>query len=319
MKLSVIVAAYNIEKEVKRCLQSLHEQAMEDVEFLIVNDGSSDNTAKVINKYLNSINDNRFKYLYKTNGGQSDARNYGLKFAKGQYIWFVDGDDFIINQPLDVLYSQAIHNNLDILVFNFKFDKNWSDKYANKIGLPDINNNKLVPGIDIINEKIFNFSVWHMLYKLSFLKGNNFEFEKNSMAEDIMFNVKVFIKAQYTMFTNVIGYCYCYRKNSITKTTNKEIKVRRLKDVLNASIMIDKLLYKYHISERSNLANELVKSYLSSLIEGCATGYLIVPRKKVKQFMKGKKLNFKEKIKVFIFIYCPQFLQKWFCKKILKY
>ena len=269
--------------------------------------GSTDKTATVIKSYLSKVNDDRFKYLYKKNGGQSDARNYGIKFAKGKYIWFVDGDDYIVNDQLNILYSCAIQNNLDILVFNFKFGENWNNKYANKIGLPNVDSNKLMSGINIINEKVFNFSVWHMLYKTSFLRNNNLEFEKDSMAEDIMFNIQTFIKAQYTMFANIIGYCYCYRKNSITKTTNKEIKVRRLKDVLNTAIMIDKLLNKYHISEQSNLANGLVKSYLSSLIEGCATGYLIVPRKKVKQFMKGKKLNFKEKIKVFI------------CKKILKY
>lgn len=320
MKVSVIVAAYNLENEIEKCLQSLHEQTMAETEFLIIDDGSTDNTATVIKNYLNKVNDARFKYLYKQNGGQSDARNYGLNYATGEYIWFVDGDDTVVGtNSLQKLYQHAHDNNLDILVFNFKFNNKWNDKYANKVGLPNIDNNKLLTGITIINEKLFNFSVWHMLYQKDFLKTNNFKFKQGSMAEDLLFNMQVFIKAQRTMFTNIIGYCYHYRANSITKTTDKQMKIRRLQDVLTITTMADNLLRKYHISEQSNLANSLVRSYLSSLIEGCVTGYLSVSRQDIKQFMQGKKLGFKEKIKVFVFVYCPRFIQKWFCTKILGY
>ena len=145
MKVSVIVAAYNLENEIEKCLQSLHEQTMAETEFLIIDDGSTDNTATVIKNYLNKVNDARFKYLYKQNGGQSDARNYGLNYATGEYIWFVDGDDTVVGtNSLQKLYQHAHDNNLDILVFNFKFNNKWNDKYANKVGLPNIDNNKLL-------------------------------------------------------------------------------------------------------------------------------------------------------------------------------
>ena len=321
MKVSVIVAAYNVASEIERCLQSLHAQMMQDAEFLIIDDGSTDETATVIKNYLNKVEDDRFKYLYKENGGLSDARNYGLQKASGEYIWFVDGDDTVIgNDTMNNLYQTAKQNNLDVLVFNFKYDDTWDKKYANKIALPDLRYSKqVISGLKLINSKVFNFSVWHMLYNRLFLINNNYFFEKNSMAEDLMFNANVLIKTSRTMFTNVVGYCYYYRANSLTKTINKGTKLHRLNDVLRTVTIVDKMITKHGVSENSNLANSLVRSYLSCLIEGCATGYLFIPKKDVRNFLKNKKLGFKDKIKAIVFEYFPRNLQILFVHKVLKY
>ena len=320
VKVSVIVAAYNVAQEIERCLQSLHTQMMQDAEFLIIDDGSTDKTAFVIKNYLNKVNDSRFKYLYKNNGGHSDARNYGLLRAQGEYIWFVDGDDTVVgNDSVQNLYQKAKQNNLDVLVFNFKYDSAWDKKYANKVALPNQYNEQIMSGLKLMNSKIFNFSVWHMLYNKEFLTTNNDVFEKNSMAEDLMFNVNVLIKAVRTMFIDIVGYCYYYRENSLTKNVNKNIKLRRLNDVLRTITIVNKKIIKYGISEDSNLVNGLVKSYLSCLIEGCATGYLFISKKEVRKFLKNKKMNLKDKIKAIIFEYFPRNLQILFVHKILKY
>ena len=89
-KLGIIVAAYNVENEILRCLESLHNQNFEDAQFIIVNDGSTDETQEVVETYIGKTNDSRFKLYNKSNGGLSSARNYGLQKLRSEFVLFVD-------------------------------------------------------------------------------------------------------------------------------------------------------------------------------------------------------------------------------------
>ena len=114
MKVSVIVPVYNVEKYIKKCLNSLVNQTLDEVEIVVVNDGSPDNSQKIIDEYTKKYKN--IKSYVKENGGLSDARNYGIKRATGKYISFVDSDDYIRKDMLEKMYNYAIQKNFDVVV-----------------------------------------------------------------------------------------------------------------------------------------------------------------------------------------------------------
>ena len=114
MKVSVIVPVYNVENYIAKCLDSLVNQTLKDIEIIVINDGSPDNSEEIIKKaqekYKNII------YLKKENGGVSSARNYGLKKATGEYIYFLDGDDYLLNDALENFYNKAKSGDFDMVI-----------------------------------------------------------------------------------------------------------------------------------------------------------------------------------------------------------
>ncbi len=114
--ISVIVPLYNKKKAIGRCIQSVKDQTFEDWELIIVNDGSTDDSHTVVEKFLD---DDRIKYLSKKNGGVSSARNYGVKHSIGEWIVFLDADDYMLNDALMILYNAAINNHAKISVANY--------------------------------------------------------------------------------------------------------------------------------------------------------------------------------------------------------
>lgn len=110
--ISVIIPVYNVEKYLEQCLDSVINQNLQDIEIICVDDGSTDNSPSILEKF--SSKDNRIKIFSKENGGQASARNLGIKKAKGKYIAFVDSDDFIKEDMFVKLYDVAENNNLDI-------------------------------------------------------------------------------------------------------------------------------------------------------------------------------------------------------------
>ena len=114
-KVSVIVPVYNVEGYLEKCLESLVRQSLKDIEIIVVNDGATDNSLKIAKKYEEKYS-NILKVYSKRNGGLSDARNFGLKYAKGKYVAFVDSDDYVKNDMFLKLYNFAVKNDLDVVV-----------------------------------------------------------------------------------------------------------------------------------------------------------------------------------------------------------
>ena len=115
-KISIIIPVYNGEKYIEKCLDSIKNQTFKDYEVLIINDGSKDNTKKLIEKYLN---DKRFKLFNRTNHGIGASRNFGLDESSGEYICFIDSDDYVDKKYLEKLYNKILKENLDIVVCNY--------------------------------------------------------------------------------------------------------------------------------------------------------------------------------------------------------
>lgn len=114
MKVSVIVPVYNVEKYIKRCLESLVHQTLKEIEIIVVNDGSEDQSQKIVDEYADKYSN--IVSVCKINGGLSDARNYGMKYAKGEYVAFVDSDDYVEIKMFENMYQKAVQENLDIIV-----------------------------------------------------------------------------------------------------------------------------------------------------------------------------------------------------------
>ena len=119
IKVSVIVPVYNVEKYLEKCLDSLVNQTLKEIEIIIVNDGSPDNSHKIIDKYTKKYKN--IKAYLKENGGLSDARNYGLKKASGEYIAFLDSDDFVKEDMYQKMYEKAKSGNFDMIVCDLNY------------------------------------------------------------------------------------------------------------------------------------------------------------------------------------------------------
>ena len=114
-KVSIIVPVYNVEKYIAKCLDSLIAQTLKDIEIIVVNDGSKDNSQKVIDEYVKKHPELVIS-LTKDNGGLSDARNFGIPYAKGKYVCFVDSDDYIEHDSIERMYIKAIETQSDIVM-----------------------------------------------------------------------------------------------------------------------------------------------------------------------------------------------------------
>ena len=134
-KVSVIVPVYNVEKYLKRCLDSLINQTLKDIEIIVVNDGSTDNSLDILNKYAE--NDSRIKVIDKENSGVSDCRNIAMKQMKGKYIMFVDSDDWIDNNALEIMYTKIEEEKSDVVMCTYmrEFTNHSKEKIFN---LPEI-------------------------------------------------------------------------------------------------------------------------------------------------------------------------------------
>lgn len=179
--ISVIVPVYNIEKYIIPCLRSIREQKFEDYELIIVNDGSCDTSGQLINEYINNENDNRIRLINKKNGGISSSRNAGLDAAKGEWISFIDGDDWVEPNYLSALVENLKEYPSDLSIGGFRDvndvtseTKIWSNYTANYGKIPH----------DLKHLHSFGV-VWGRLYKRSIIEEHNIRFdERIQYAED---------------------------------------------------------------------------------------------------------------------------------------
>ena len=299
-KVSVIVPIYNVEKYLEKCLDSLVNQTLKDIEIILVNDGSTDNSGQIAKKYANKYKD-KIIYLEKENGGLSDARNYGLEYAKGDYISFVDSDDYISKN----LYSELVkymEKDYDMIKFgilivdlkNNKIIENKSQQFENKTG---------EEAFDILykTDKMTEIA-WGYLYKASFWKENNFKFTKDMYHEDFGLIPLVILKAKKVASTNILGYYYVQSDKSITRNSDEKKKLKMSYDLLKFYDNMIKEIENYDISKKSK---ENIKIYYTNciLLEIKNISRKVEKQKYIKEIRKRKMIknikvrNFKQLVK----------------------
>lgn len=221
MKLSIIIPIYNVESYIDLCLKSCLKQDLkaEEYEIIVVNDGSRDNTVSIVKKYQEQYSN--IKLFNRVNGGQAAARNTGLREAKGEYIWFVDGDDHILENCLKSLLNKAFQNSLDILCFNFKHEYPDGRMEDYKVKMKE--DGKVYGGRDFITFVDMLEVPWIALYRREFLQKNNLSFLEGILHEDQEFVPRAYCLAEKIEFVDFPVYYYFQRDGSSmrSKSTSK--------------------------------------------------------------------------------------------------
>lgn len=216
VKLSIIVPVYNVENELACCLDSILAQTFKNFEVICVNDGSTDESVQILEKY--ALFDDRIKIVTKENAGLSSARNAGIEAAQGEYIGFVDSDDWVSPLMFEKLYNNAKTRESDITYCNVVwFNSNTRKFFAVQNGVTDIlEKNFSNTGFydDQINPALFfeiPCSAWNKIYRTEFLKSNNIIFKEGYVFEDVPFYTETFLKAKKISFDK--NRYYIYRAN----------------------------------------------------------------------------------------------------------
>lgn len=244
--ISVIVPVYNVELYLNECISSLINQTYQNLEIIIVDDGSTDKSGSI----CDSFKDSRIKVYHKQNGGLSDARNYGLKFATGDYILFVDSDDFLDLNMINVLVENAISNIVDISICGYSkyYDSNKIIKCQNETDNFKIEDLKRIEYLYDFNH--YGVGVWNKLFKRELLE--NIKFPVGKVSEDYFVMYKIFYKAKSVFYTSKSLYFYRQRQNSITKSRKTKF------DVLEA---LDQ-----YVEFAKNIEPSLINSAIHSLV-----------------------------------------------------
>lgn len=238
--ISVVVPVYNAEPFLEEALSSILNQTFKDFEVLCVNDGSSDNSFKLLNEFANK--DPRVKIINKPNGGCGSARNMGLDFAHGDYIYFFDPDDYVLPDAFEKLYKNAVKNDSDLVMFKIaRFRDGESVDYS----IPGFDFDKLFKNTDFnnftfdyhdIKDYVLNssFAPWSKLYKKEFIdKYDDFRFDLGVAFDDVPFHVKSLIRASKISF--VPEFFYHYRlsnPNSVNNTKSNQIDIFKICDLV---------------------------------------------------------------------------------------
>lgn len=259
IKVSVIIPVYNNESYIEKCIKSLLQQNMKNIEFIFVNDGSTDNSFNIINNYREI--DNRIKLINKKNGGVSSARNLGIKYAVGEYIGFVDSDDTINKQMYQDLYYNAKKYNVDIVMCSAVIMDSNGTKTLEKI---DVRKNIKISNI-INNEREFiqvSGSVWKGIYRSNLIKKNNILFPLDlPLSEDKLFNMEAIRLANSFMYIDKYYYNYTYNSESAVRKYNKNM----LDIIIRCKLAQDKWLIE---NNKNNILKELYdKQYIYIILQ----------------------------------------------------
>ncbi len=228
-KVSVVVPVYNVEKYVAECLESILAQTLSDIEVIVLNDGSTDNSENIIKKYADQ--DSRIKLYRHENHGLGPTRNWGITLASGEYLAFVDSDDTIAPDMLKNLYSKAVADGADIVEGEVMLM--YDDPVKNRIRT----RLSLVRPVQITNEnkgeiyasyyfpRIISHNAWDKLYNIKFITDNHIWFGDNKkiFAEDNWFQLQAFLALPKISFVDKVVYYYRQREDSIMHKPQKDL------------------------------------------------------------------------------------------------
>lgn len=265
-KVSVILPVYNVEEYLRQALDSIVNQTLKDIEIICVNDGSKDNSLNILEEYASK--DDRVKIINQENQGQGAARNNAIKIATGEYLSFVDPDDWIEFDMYEKLYNKAIENSADLIEFSFYRNNDFNNSVQKKKVKLKLPQNTIFNTLDY-PEYIFQSPryPWNKFYKTDTIKNNNIRFGQGRWQEDQNFVISARALANRVLYyPNNYLYHYRIRINSSTNKINMDIlkKVELVKE-----------LKEFLISK--NLFKELEKFYNKYALEGLTEAYKRVP------------------------------------------
>lgn len=246
--ISIIIPFYNLENYIERCLRSVLSQTYENLEIIIIDDGSTDKSSNIINKY--TLKDKRISYYKQTNKGPGSARNFGIEKCNGRFITFIDGDDYIKADMIEKLVLPMINNNADLALCNYKMDneKLTNQQYSETI-YEKIEDIAKVMLKDMWKDRICTFMSFGKIYKTETIKTHNIKFPEDiNNAEDLVFSIKYWHHVRKLFYTNKPLYIHTERKDSLSR------KNLQLSHVAKGRQLFNNLFIEYF--ENNNLLDK---------------------------------------------------------------
>lgn len=227
IKISIIVPVYKVELSLEKCIESLLKQTLDNIEIILVNDGSPDNCPKICEKYAKKYSN--IKVIHKNNSGLGYARNSGLSIAQGEFIGFVDSDDYVDFNMFEKLYNAAVEEEADAAytgfynVYNNRIisSNSFTDKNLIFYGKNEVQKflmDLIASEIDYPEDSKYGATVWKGIFKRSIIEEFNLKFysEKEYISEDGLFNIDFFTKVNKVVIIPGCYYYYLYNPNSLT-------------------------------------------------------------------------------------------------------
>lgn len=214
--ISIIMPVYNVEEYIKQAIESVLNQTYQNLEIILVDDGSKDESGMICDEYAQR--DNRIKVIHKENGGVSSARNVGMDVAIGKYIMFIDPDDFFENNSCELLYNAIEHTGADYVIGNYVYTTHKGEKWAKNMF--SVRDNFKV-SIDDYRKALFvmNSVVWNKIFKRDFIKRHKLKFVEGILAEDAVFSMSCYAYAQKGYYINDVIYNYRQNEKSESLST----------------------------------------------------------------------------------------------------
>lgn len=240
-KLSFVVIGFNIENYIEKCLNSILNQTITDFEVIFVDDGSMDNTLEIVEK-LNSEY-NKIKIITQENSGANVARINGYKNCSGEYIIFIDGDDWVANNLLENVYEIINEDKYDIICYNHSYYLSGKVQEDNKINLLDVNKSF----IELILSQELPHEFWNKVYRKKFLEQCKFDkIPKITMGDDLVANVHLGVNNPKVKILRESYYFYNQRAGAITKkSSNKNLEILKALNEIEKELKSKNLLEKY--------------------------------------------------------------------------
>ena len=239
-KVSIVVPIYNVEKYLQNCIESLLCQSLTDIEIILVDDGSPDQSGEIADQYARK--DTRIKVVHQRNAGLGPARNSGIEVATGEFIGFVDSDDWVNKNMFERLYEAGVKTNSDIVVgghCDWSYGKVVRSKVhplagktlTDKNEINEIRKNLYGRRVDDKETDAFPMSVWIAIYKRKLIIDNHLMFQ-NIISEDIIFNISAYKYANSITFTSDTDYCYRNENQSSIMRSFTENKLKQYENYI---------------------------------------------------------------------------------------
>lgn len=283
IKVSVIIPVYNVALYLRECLDSLVNQTLPELEFICINDGSTDNSLEILNEY--AARDNRFVVVSQENQGPGIARNKGIGIAKGECIAFVDPDDYVDLNAFEFLYNKFKETGVDIVHFDYEtFNQNSNTsniEYFSDLALEKMEF-KIIDGsiykwkdIKKADLAYMTLCVWNRLYSAKLIKQNNIAFAPNRHGEDHIFAIKSTLFANKILYLKQPFYHYRFSKNS---------SAHRLTD--NNFCIFDNIELLKQFLITNGLYEEMRAQYISYAYAALSWHYTGLPPESAKKYLK---------------------------------
>lgn len=265
-QISIIIPVYNVEKYLNRCIESVVGQSFKDIEIILVDDGSPDNSPQMCDDW--AAKDCRIKVVHKQNGGLGFARNTGMQHATGEYIAFIDSDDYVDLNMYEILHEKAVSHNADIVYCGHKYGLKDGKTYENRSDFKEetiFKNREEIENLSISyfypsNGNVKMMSVWHSIYKRDVIK-TDFYSEREVVSEDLHFQVSAILNSKKIVYIPDSLYYYCYNGESLSNTF-KFNKIFGYQKLMNLLLKIypgkEHYVYKFYFNYTLNFIRPLL-------------------------------------------------------------